>query len=282
MNELVVNRVGIVSKSPCQLRCGFCAISTVYENDLLTLEDFKKIILALASHGIKQVELTPLVGDGLLHKEFTEMALFARDNNVQLEVHTNLLNYHKVRKQLIQYDFNNCLSIAVSIYGYTKKEYLKVTKRDLFARFKSNLMMLVEDAGSFITSVTLTSRIELPENSKLHQQLKFISLAKKEITYETSSFSGNWGGLLADPEYNQPYEKKGVCGALRYFTGIWPDGDVSYCGCFDLHKNNTVGNIFINGVEAIYGNPGPIHDLMMQHSQGIYTGLCADCNYFYR
>jgi radical SAM protein with 4Fe4S-binding SPASM domain len=282
MNRLVIDRVGIVSKSPCQLKCNFCAISEPHERDDLTLVQFQSIICELTAHGIKKVELTPLIGDALLHKDFVKMAVFARDNNVQLEVHTNLLNYLRVRKQLMNYDFKNHLSIAVSIYGYSRQQYATVTNKDRFAEFETNVQMLVRDAGEMLKEVTLTARVKIPSRSILHKQLKIISSVSPTLTYETSTFSGNWGGLLTEAKYNAPYKKEGVCGALKYFTGIWPNGDVSYCGCFDIHKDNTVGNIYIDGISKIYGENGPISKIMQEQEQGTYKDLCSKCNYFYR
>ena len=277
-----ITKVGILTKTPCQLKCSFCAINKSYTMDYMSFVDFKKIVDMISLTPIKEIEMTPLIGDPLLDPAFKEKLRYAGSKKLTVEVHTNLLQYSKIFSPII-FEAPNLythVKFAVSIYGYNAEQYEATTGKNKYDKFISELNNLL--AGRVVHGfkhITLTARIE-PEDNKLHSALTKISeMFPNTHTYETSTFNGNWGGHM--PELNDHVEHEGACDALKYFTGVWANGDVSYCGCHDIKKEGVVGNLFTDGYEKIWGEGGPIQTLITEQENGVYKGLCATCNYHY-
>ena len=285
-----ITKVGILTKTPCQLKCTFCAINKPYTKDYMSFDEFKKIVDMVALTPIKEIEITPLIGDPLLDPNIKEKLIYAGSRDLTVEVHTNLLHYSRVFSMIddpyIPLGFEadppyKHVKFAVSIYGYSAEQYKETTGSDKYELFREQLINLLTDRPSLqFKHITLTARVK-PIEGRFHSAFSQLCYTSGDtLSYEVSTFNGNWGGHM--PELNEPVEHEGACDALKYFTGIWANGDVSYCGCHDLKKEGIVGNLFTDGYEKIWGEGGPIQTLITEQEAGIYKGLCATCNYHYK
>lgn len=288
MNNTYPERVGIIYTDTCNFDCTFCATHLDYEKNTISLEQFKKIIDKLVEHGIKEVELTPVVGEVTLHPKFMDMVDYAVDNDVTIEIHTNLSRWHRWRKLFAKRAiYSGRVNLTVSVYGLEESSYYYTTKHDGFDKFIMNLRNLLSVDLKYLNNVTITKRIKSTWYTDMDEMLhKFarVKLIKLEHSYE----HGNWGGHLPhlnDLDKDIPEDRlsaRSNCPALDYFTGIWPDGDVSYCGAHDIHKKETVGNIFEDFDEVYDLDFGAIGLMKRSQMKGMWSGLCEKCNWFYR
>lgn len=265
-----IKRVGLIYKEPCQLSCSFCAIDKLDRTVKQTVDQFRAIILKLKKLGITDIEQGPILGDSLNDPNLETKLLFCKEHNFTVELHTNLLNYSRLSKIIDNADLSNTLSVSVSVYGQEDKEYLDVTGRDLYPSYGRQQQVLLRQLSK-LKHVTFTVRTDM--------LFKYDRLDRlPNVTVEYSLTSGNWGGNKPDQVNPLPPTKEGICGAVKYFTGIWPNGDVSFCGCHDIYEKHVVGNIF---KDNIYGPGGRIANITNSMEKNIYPKLCEGCDWFY-
>lgn len=271
--------------SNCQLKCKACARSfQSIEPVYMFMERFKTIVDIAIDYGIKTFELSPIVGEILLDKNLIEKLEYLNNRADRIWFFTNLLNLDKdLYKELQRFDK---VKMRVSVYGDKPKLYGEVAGRKSYWDFIEKLG-IIEDSSIVEEIVIRYPGYEKGKLDKLlnplYRELYKLSLLGVEIVDD--SYDDNWEELssITKTLVELPSEVEGKKGTCRFAISsnvIWPDGDISLCGCMDINKRMIIGNIFEDGLENIYGEESLYNQIITEQAEGKYRSLCKICTMF--
>ncbi len=129
----------------CNLRCEFCFNSDEYyeSSSHLPLDDCLKNVQYLIDNNVKNVDLTPTVGEALMHPDIVEIIKFILDNDLTCTLITNLTI--KMDDELIQLFKHPNFKLFISQYGSDNETYNNVTKSQMYNSFKNNFTKLFKE-----------------------------------------------------------------------------------------------------------------------------------------
>ena len=280
-----VPRMQIYCNSSCQLNCNFCAKSFQKIPQVnISLTRFYTIASILIDFGINQFELSPVVGESFLDPHIIQRVsyLSSFDSVEKIVIFTNLLNYNLVR-DVLSYPK---VELNVSIYGADRTSYIDRTGRDGHGLFINNLSSLL----NFVQKNNIKDQIVLYIRCP-HEKRKGYNLGDKfEACYNIAKFLGiqiwkasadtNWEKMLkSDSDVHNP-ERCGICKYAIEDNCVFPNGDISLCGWFDVNKYSIIGNIFEQPLEEIYSIKSRYFNLLMEQNKKIYQGICKGCTIY--
>lgn len=280
MNDKHIN---IITINKCQLQCTFCINSYLKGNvdiDMFSYDEFVKTIDRLTDFGFNSIELTPSVGDVLLDPDFMSKLTYL-ENNPKIKYYgfvTNLLAITPT--DIYQLIYTQKCDCAISIYGHNAQTYEETTGIDAYDRFQENFSILgcksqdYENCDPFTFYMRCSTFEELPESRLKRGMRTMMKYGAKIENGET--INRNWGGLMAD----NTGEKTGICSRVLTENGIYPNGDVSACGCWDWNKELIIGNINEQSLEEIYSTNSKYGQLLASQFKNEYVGPCVKCDDF--
>ena len=132
---IIPNRFTIHLTSICNLKCKFCWNSThKLDNDIMSLLEFENILKWLKTQNIKEIDLTPMVGEIFIISNINSYFELLEKYNFKYYIITSLIQ--KANYNLI--NFKN-LYLSISLYVYNKIEYNKITGKDKFNNLYKNI-----------------------------------------------------------------------------------------------------------------------------------------------
>lgn len=152
-------KFGIWITQKCPMRCSFCPNSDEYYKNgkIMPLDTFKNKVNELIEAGIKNIDLTPIIGEVLSMVNLNEY-----------------LDYLDQREEITEYTFITCLicpqkhidwitarkklKLEISFYGTTRENFKMRTNRDAFSTFLSNLKYLIENYRFDTRNIVLINR----------------------------------------------------------------------------------------------------------------------------
>lgn len=275
----------IYCNSSCQLNCNFCAKSFQSIPQVnLSLTKFYAIASILIDFGINQFELSPVVGESFLDPHILKRVsyLSSFDSVKKIVIFTNLLNYNLVR-DVLSYPK---VELNVSIYGADRTSYIDRTGRNQHDLFVDNLFKFLK----FVLDNNIKDQIVLYLRCPYEKKKEYNLEDKFEVCYNVVKFSGiqiweaeedtNWKKMLtSDSDPHNP-ERCGICKYAIEDNCVFPNGDISICGWFDLNKQSIIGNIFKQSLEEIYSIKSRYFNLLMEQNEKIYQGICKGCTIY--
>ncbi len=274
----------IISEMPCQLKCHFCLSGNGYTipRHIFSLEKFKNIVDLLIEQDFKQVDLTPTVGDIFLDENIYEKLAYLNETGLYFEYVTNGLAL-KEEKMCDVLSYKNS-EFALSIYGWNETSYKETTNTDLFDKFLEQLTLIDTFAYPDASNIRLYMRCcdikDIPDGIVKHY---LYSLIGRGATVEDAELTNkNWGGLL---EGQGPIQSNsGLCNRFLFENGIYPNGDITLCNCWDWNRDLIIGNVYEDCFEDIYDldKNKKLHDIIKTHITSSYIGICENCNDFYK
>jgi len=280
-----VPRMQLYCNSNCQLNCDFCAKSfqqIPYVN--LSIKKFYSIVDTFIEFGITQFELSPIVGESFLDKNIiNRVAYLSREPTVEkIVIFTNLLNYQGVQ------DVLRCskVELNVSIYGTDKNSYLARTGEDRYGIFIHNLLKVIHfvKENNFEKRLVLYIRCPYEKKKGYHLQSKF------EVCYYIANLYGiqvweaqndtNWKKMLKPDSDSHNPERCGICRYAIEDNCVFPNGDITVCGWFDIKKYSIIGNIFKQSLEEIYSTKSRYFNIIKEQNKRKYQGICKGCTIY--
>lgn len=277
-------RMQINFTSRCPLNCEFCAKSgkNFIPNVYMDMKEYKKVCNKLLDFGIKNFELSPTVGEAFSDNHILERVLYlAKDPRVEkILIFTNLINYEYVEEILI----SPKVELNVSIYGKNEFEYESRTGVPLFNVFVNNFERLIDYV--FVTKkskqIYLYLRAEGIREAKHNLSNQFYrsyfsAKLMKIVTWEASGDT-NWKSML-NPKPGDIINpsRGGVCKYALEDNCVFPGGDISICGWFDITKQSIIGNLYKESLEEIYSLKSRFFNTLLEQNENIYTGICRYC-----
>lgn len=269
-------QINLTQILPCQLQCKFCLNSKAkMPIEKYDFETFKTTVEICVNHGIYDFSLTPHIGDFALDKDYWKKILF-------LECHPEVKSWNFITNFLSS-DINSFVtlpfkkgSVCISIYGLTQEDYLKATGKDMFEQLCYNLWHIVS-CGINLKRINLYIRYDSSpiEKNDMIEQLKKAG-AKVDTT---EILNKNWGGFIPSDYFGKT--KNGICQhAAICDNGIFPDGSMTLCNCWDTFKSLYIGNIFDDGLKKIYSEDSKFGRLIKDQIFNKYHSICRNCNDF--
>ncbi len=265
-------QINISCDVECQLNCVFC-LKHVHsiKLDIVTIQQYEKLIEKLSKIGYDEFTLTPNTGDSFLIPNFYEIANMLENNDKvkTWSISTNLISVDTKYFDKI-FSWKKC-SLEISIYGFNKKSYDKLTDtNDKWQIFEKNLNDILEyvkktDIQNFYC-LDFLLRCEADINSKTYKSIT--SHIKNNIYFVDDSIKNcNWGGLLYDKKTCKPE----ICFNSLYEIIVNVNGDLKKC-IWDYTNKSVFANIFKDDISSIFSLNGAYHKSLFN------TELCENCN----
>jgi len=267
----------------CQLKCKFCLNSYLVKHppiEIFSLDQFKEVVKLCVDFGFTRFDLTPNLGDFLLDRNHIEKLKFL-ESIPEIEWYGFVTNFLNSSRELLELLPNMKKGfIEPSIYGYSKEQYKETTGRDLYDLFVSKLNALndyIVEQDINPARIRYYLRCDVDKNSSLYKRMEFI-VKNYNAKMENQEFvNRNWAGQIPK-QCEIDIIKKGICAHAIVDNGIFINGDVTLCNCWDTHKKLIIGNIYKQSLEEIYSEDSIFGQYMKEQTVGIYRGICNNCD----
>jgi cyclic pyranopterin phosphate synthase len=172
----------------CNLRCFYCMPEEKYAfapaAKLMQVHEIETLAKLFVAQGVKKIRLTG--GEPLVRKDAPKIIEALGKLDVELAITTNGIRLHEMLPELLA---ANIKAINISLDTLQPDKFLKITRRDLFHRVRSNIELLLHH--DIRVKINVVVMKDLNEN----EILDFIALTKHnniEIRFiEFMPFSGN-------------------------------------------------------------------------------------------
>jgi len=172
----------------CNLRCFYCMPEEKYAfapaAKLMQVHEIATLAKLFVAQGVKKIRLTG--GEPLVRKDAPKIIEALGKLDVELAITTNGIRLHEMLPELLA---ANIRAINISLDTLQPDKFLKITRRDLFHRVRSNIELLLHH--NIRVKINVVVMKDLNEN----EILDFIALTKHnnvEIRFiEFMPFSGN-------------------------------------------------------------------------------------------
>jgi radical SAM protein with 4Fe4S-binding SPASM domain len=275
-------KINLIQFLPCQLKCFFCLNSRNHglKFDRFSFEKFKDVIDICAEYDFNEIDLTPNIGDFLLDKEHLKKLEYL-ENHPGIRWYGFVTNFINVSDDFLDFVISMEKGIIEpSVYGYNKNQYKETTGNDYFYEFYENILRLKLSRPPKMR-VRFYLRCETKKDSVLYEMMKEMvdfHGAKFEI-YEWQN--KNWGGLISENEHpNIGCHRWGICSHAFTDIGIFTNGDVTLCNCWDSYRKMILGNIFKQDVKDIFKEDSEYGNIIKEQMFRKYRGICRKCDDF--
>lgn len=283
-------KINLTKLDRCKLNCHFCMQSQgiPYETQTFSTERFKEVVDKAVAHGFTEIDLTPHVGDIFDDPDAVERLRY-------LKMHPKVEKY-SFATHLLSPDIEGLVHIVhgslsgddklwvdVSVYGWDKESYMEQTGVDRWSDFLEKFERLVSSGmlmsnPASLSSVNLYMRAgvtfeDFPESEIKDYMRDAIRLGATVENDEVKNL--NWGGKI-DQGKKPEEHRKGLCVHLVIHNGVFPDGDMTMCCCWDTFKELQFANI--DDLEIFNEQ---YWKFITAHLAGNYPDICAKCNDFY-
>ncbi len=275
--------INIITTNHCQLRCKFCLNTKLNNNfpkEVHSYEGFVETIDKCIEYGFNRFDLTPNIGDIFLDPDIMKKIEYL-ENNKNVERYEFVTNFLAIKKEDIEKLFHtNKCECAISIYGPNKDAYKEITGIIAFNRFLKNFVLLrdmskkFDNFDIFMFYMRYSKLEDFPESSI--KECITDMLSKGAILENAETTNRNWGGMMLD----NVGEKKGICSRLLSENGIYSNGDITACNCWDWNKELIIGNMNEQSLEEIYSMSSIYGNLLADQFKNIYAGPCITCDDF--
>jgi len=293
------NEIMIHISSKCNLKCEPCAYRFLdidkinkYENDILSLNEFKNIINKVTNFGIVEINITPIIGEPFMIPNFEKYCEYLENNDdvKWFTFFTNLTHNFNINKFL---SFKK-LRIVISINGLTYNMFNKNThgNKNEFEIFSNNLLNILNIYNNKMCKLEFFIRDDIKNtNKKFELLLKYLSEMfdisnpwkdRNGITHFKKN--GNWCGLIPDDIitnntdfYIQRMKMDGICKYALNENCILPDGNIILCGATDPLQQTYIGNV--NDLNDTYKK---WNNILRDMKNNKYPKCCSRCSEFHK
>lgn len=275
----------------CNADCVFCPYSQQKRpHEHMSEAIFTKAVSDYVAMGGGSVDLTPTVGDALIHPKFVQWVRYLRAipqiDRITLTTNGILLGRHGVEQVL-----DSGLSrINVSLAGFDRQMYRRVYRTDAYRKVLENVRQLLaanharrEPVAIFLCLRPDRSEEEVLAAPDLQPLLKY----RPNIRFAgTFSRSGGQIDTLPDGMDLAPVTtatKSEPCRATYTALVVRSSGDVQVCGCEASINADAlvVGNVEADSLEAIWRGE-LLRRLRDSFRDGTLNRNCSKCDFYYQ
>jgi radical SAM protein with 4Fe4S-binding SPASM domain len=277
----------------CNAKCIFCARKKVnLKPKIMGMKLFKKSVDQLLRLGVKEVGLTPTIGDVFVDKEIAEKIKYAKGKGVKVAFITNgiLLKKNNNYKEIIDAGTDEItISVGDTDENYDSKIY-GITQQASRDRWDGifRLLQYAENVNAK-AKISISFRPVRPPYQIVKTE-KFKALKRSpNVTIDFLFCYDNWCGNISKEDLSgimrlyRGFKKMGICLGL-YKVIIMPDGKVRLCGCRIKDRENdelVMGDITVSDLAEILENR-KTKETRENFAKGIYPEVCIDCTMYRR
>lgn len=259
----------------CNLRCPMCLLHGSDDREAvkamigtMTIDQARRIMDEV-------MEAKPLIqpswwGEPLLAKRLREHIVDMKNRGITVAMNTNGLT---LTEELARFFVDVKLdSIFFSLDSTTPETLKKVRGIDKLDKIKRNLMMMLRVRGDaeyprIGASFTVQEENKHEVDEFVDYWTKIVDVVRVGAVYEDGRLTG-----IAVPRKRVP------CHALYQTMPIRSNGEAAIC-CFDSFGNETMGNVFEDGVEGVW-HGDKFNKVRHYHETGQWDKVpfCKNCN----
>ena len=268
-------RVLIDFATKCNLRCPMCPVWGSEDNN--AIDSVKGVMKAdAATRLLDEIALVhPLVqpnmyGEPLLIPNLRERLRDMKARGIAIAFNTNGLTLDDdLAKFMVDIELD---SISFSIDALTRPTLEKIRGIDKLEKIEAAVFRMLAARGDrekprISVSFTLQEANRQEEQAFIERWSGIVDCVRVGLIFENGTF----------PDMKPP-EKRLPCPTLYKTMPVHNDGTVTVC-CLDGFKDTNVGNVFTNGVKAVW-NGEQFAKVRYYHetSQWDKVPFCASCN----
>jgi MoaA/NifB/PqqE/SkfB family radical SAM enzyme len=290
-----VKSATIIPTFVCNARCNYCVYhykKIQYDTPFMEFSLFCKAIDDLIDIGIKEINLTPTVGEVLVDKNFFEKVAYAKKKGMKVLFHTNgmLLDCKDNYKKLVD----------------SKIDDLTISLSDLDPKIEARISGVSEAmAKSKIQGIQKLLELNTKEKGikflRLHfrqdrnpyyvtREKLFKDFRKNyKFSYAFIFRIDNWGGRLDQKLLSKSMRlrkerkiKAAPCIWLNVVS-VHPDGKIRVCGCRILENLNDdliIGDIADTHLKNVISN-GNLEKIKKDFTIKNYPKVCEHCSAYW-
>lgn len=278
----------------CNLDCVMCPTEKWEGSGKnLELDMFRMILARLKAANIDWFRFTSPRGEPLLNKNTLKFIKMAQSNGIDATLTTNgtALTESNIR-EIAELELNY---VQVSFAGYDKKSYESIYVNGKFDNVAANIKRFQKTLREKFSTTHLVINGMIPEQACTEEHPRDIARKTMEylrslgIVYATISHPNNFGGEIElstgnDAGSVSSYKKflpnrLRACKNLLSAPGIYLDGTVTACGCFDHNGSLYIGDLKTRSLDEIFSGRR-YQEIVRAFIRGDISGipLCKDCD----
>lgn len=253
----------------CNANCIFCGYGENRQKGKhLPQEVFERAVNSYVDMGGSAIGLTPIIGDPLVDPGFLDKIRFC-ETVPGLKVIRFFTNAIALTPEILAPLFKEARKdyrIFVSLLGFDRQTFKKIARVDRFETVETNLLYLLDylddNPGSNIRFVGMPRCFAQNDGSSLFNRI-FPYLNKDQVREDGAvipppfdSFAGHSDVekvVEAELQLKEFERKDGPCDILFTKPIVLADGTINGCAERDIRHELTIGNIYENSLQQIFG-----------------------------
>ena len=270
----------------CNLRCTMCGHEIWKDNSgFMSDEVFERVLAECESAGIRAMTILAAQGEPFLHPRAFEMMELAVARGLSLTVVTNGTPFTPERIERLAKLGLACLQYSFA--GWDAPSYESVYVGAKFDRAVRTLRAMNQALQPTPTSFLV--KAVAPDNSPDYVHRTRAFLASIGIDRVNTVAPNNFGGTVPIGQYwdkagiwsyrNLDKQRRTVCRVLMRSVGVYVDGSVTACGCYDSNAQLRIGDIMAQSLSDIRTGPA-FTSILDAFRAGDLSGvaMCAKCD----
>ena len=274
----------------CNANCIFCP----YQFQQRRLESMSWVVLRKAvddfiQSGGGSVGLTPIVGEALVHDDFTAIVRWLRSHQaidrIWLTTNAILLDKHGVDAVLR----SGLTSITVSTAGFDEASYRRIYRSSAYRRMQQNVLDLVQQNRRLGRPVEITIAIRTDRSlAEVMRDVDFQPILAEgpalDFTWSFTTAGGRIKREMLLPSMRLRTVAVGKEPCVQLFNGpiVLPDGTVMACACvaaMDAVADLAIGNVMNEDLVAVFSGQ-PMTRIREGFKDGPLNPTCAACDMY--
>lgn len=270
----------------CNLRCAMCGHGVWKDNDGFMSETvFARVLDRCDEAKIRRLTVLAAQGEPFLHPRVFELLESAVARGFAVSVVTNGTPFTPERiARLARLGLE---SLQLSFAGWDAASYESVYVGAKFDRTVANLTAINQALAP--TATRLVVKAVAPDNSPDYVGRTRAFLAGLGIATITTVAPNNFAGTVETGRYwdsvglwsyrNLDRHRRTVCRLLMRAVGIYVDGTVTACGCYDANAALAIGDVMEDSLKDIRSGPR-FATILDAFRSGDLSGvpLCGKCD----
>ena len=264
-----MKRIYLEITNACNLACPFC--TNKKGNSFMPIEKIDNYLEQIKE--ISKYIYLHVLGEPLLHKDFSYILKLLDDKKINLQLVTNGILLYKY-PHLLEHDCIRKLSISLHSINnlQVNDNYFKTIKRIIKDNKKKIIELRFYDQNN-LSQKLISFLNELKEEYSFKILNQYNSYKLKDNIYIVSQKMFNW------PKLSDPYiGNKGKCHGIKDQIAILHNGMVTTC-CLDAVGKNVFGDLNVSSLKEILESSLYKKALKSLNENKLTFPLCMHCDY---
>jgi len=270
----------------CNLRCTMCGHEVWKDNSgFMSDEVFERVLVECEAAKIRHMTILAAQGEPFLHPRAFEMMELAVSRGLELTVVTNGTPFTPERIERLAGLGLACLQFSFA--GWDAPSYENVYIGAKFDRAVKTLQAM--DRALKPTRTVFMVKAVAPDNSEDYVTRTRAFLSSLGIDRINTVAPNNFGGTVKIGRFwdkagiwsyrDLDKQRRTVCRVLMRSVGIYVDGSVTACGCYDANAALRIGDITRASLREIR-NGDAFGAMLMAFGSGDVSSLplCSQCD----